>query len=106
MRVLITIICLCFLTLSVTACSTLPMTFTTENVMKVRQGMSSDEVLGLFGNPKNIQVAVCGMPPHRWTCTTWEYGEFPYDEASFTFSGDKDALILNNFEIDRGSFVM
>ena len=63
--------------------------------------MSSDEILTLFGEPKNISASVCGEPPNQWNCTTWEYGESPYGHASFTFSGEHDALILNNFNIDR-----
>ncbi len=81
--------------------SALPSSFTTENIMKVHQGMSSDEVLRLFGKPKSIRSAVCGMPPDQWQCTTWEYGEFPYDRASFTFSGEHGSYILNNFDVDR-----
>ena len=69
--------------------------------MKVHQGMSSDEILQLFGKPKSIRSAVCGRAPNQWTCTTWEYGEFPYDRASFTFSGEQGSYILNNFDVDR-----
>ena len=69
--------------------------------MKVHQGMSSNEILKMFGEPKSVDVAVCGMPPNQWTCTTWEYGEFPYDRASFTFSGKHNSLQLNNFSVDR-----
>ena len=88
-------------TLPSTSTSTLPSTFSTENIMKVHQDMSSDEILTLFGNPKNISASVCGSPPNQWTCTTWEYGKFPYDRASFTFSGEHDSLKLNNFKVDR-----
>jgi hypothetical protein len=69
--------------------------------MKLHQGMSSDEILTLFGEPKNITVRECGQPPNQWTCTTWEYGEFPNDRASFTFNGEHDSLKLNNFKVDR-----
>ena len=101
MRIL-TILCfVSFISLSLSSCSTLPLTFSTENIMKVHQGMSSNEILTLFGKPKNIDVSVCGTPPNQWTCTTWKYGEFPYDRASFTFSGEHDSLILNNFSVDR-----
>lgn len=75
--------------------------FEDENLIKIHQGMSSNEILALFGEPKNISAAVCGMPPKQWNCTTWEYGEFPYERASFTFSGAPDSLKLNNFNIDR-----
>ena len=69
--------------------------------MKVHQGMTSDDILVLFGEPKNIRSAVCGQVPNQWNCTTWEYGEFPYDRATFTFSGDYELYILNNFDVDR-----
>ena len=82
--------------------SALPASFTTENVMKVHQGMSSQEILELFGKPKNISQTVCGGDTGRtWTCTTWEYGKFPYGTATFTFSGNNDSLVLNNFKVDR-----
>lgn len=96
-----------FLTLLLSSCesvnlSTLPASFSTENIMQVHQGMSSDEILELFGPPKSIRSAICGSATNNpWSCTTWEYGEFPYDEASFTFSGTQGSYILNNFEIDR-----
>lgn len=79
-------------------CATLPNSFTTDNVMNVYQGMASDRILEMFGTPKNVSQAVCGASTGKpWTCTTWEYGEFPYDRASFTFASDTGSLILNNF---------
>lgn len=82
-----------------TACTTFP----TEKVMKVHQGMSSKEIVSMFGTPKNVSQAVCGSDTGKpWTCTTWQYGEYGYgDRASFTFSGEPDNLILNNFSFDR-----
>jgi hypothetical protein len=83
-------------------CATLPKSFTTDNVMNVYQGMASDRILEMFGTPKNVSQAVCGASTGKpWTCTTWEYGEFPYDRASFTFASDTGSLILNNFEVHR-----
>ena len=88
--------------LIMTGCATLPRSFTSENVMSVHQGMGSDEILRMFGTPKNVKQAVCGASTGRsWTCTTWEYGEFPYDRASFTFDSDGGSLVLNNFEVQR-----
>ena len=83
-------------------CATLPTSFTTQNVMNVHQGMGSDEILKMFGTPKNVRQAVCGASTGKsWSCTTWEYGEFPYDRASFTFAEDGGTLILNNFDVQR-----
>jgi hypothetical protein len=79
--------------------STLPSSFTTENIMKVEQGMSSDEILAMFGEPKNIRAAVCGKSPDQWTCTTWEYGDPIYGHASFTFSGERGSYRLNNYDV-------
>lgn len=81
--------------------SKLPLSFTTENIMKVHQGMSANQILTMFGAPKSVSQSVCGGAD-AWNCTTWEYGAFPYDRASFTFNGNTpDSLILNNFSIER-----
>jgi hypothetical protein len=101
MRV-ITVLCfVSFVSLTLSSCSTLPETFSTENVMKIHQGMSSDEILSMFGKPNNIRVAVCGESPNNWNCTTWKYGELSGDNASFTFSGRYDSLKLNDFNVDK-----
>ncbi len=80
--------------------SALPSSFTTENIMKVHQGMNSDEILNMFGPPKSVSQAVCGGKS-PWTCTTWEYGKFPYDRATFTFSGNTEKKTLNDFKVER-----
>lgn len=82
--------------------SALPASFTTKNILMVHQGMSSDQVLALFGEPKSVKSAVCGgLYGETWKCTTWKYGDFPYDRAEFTFSGEYGAYKLNNFDIHR-----
>ena len=88
-------------TLSIQSAS-LPNVFTPEKVMSVHQGLPSSEVLAMFGSPRNVRQAVCGGSTGReWNCTTWEYGEFPYDRASFTFGADGGFLVLNNFEVHK-----
>lgn len=88
-----------------TGCETLslaPSRFTTENIMKTHQGMSSDDVLKMYGTPKSVSQAVCGSDTGKaWTCTTWEYGEYGSDRATFTFSGKAETKTLNDFKIDR-----
>ena len=80
----------------------LPSSFTTENVMKVHQGVSSGEILKTFGFPKNVSQGVCGSSTgNPWTCTTWEYGNFPYERASFTFNGKHGSYILNDFKVEK-----
>ncbi len=101
MRVITILALVSFISFALSSCSTLPMSFSTDNVMKIHQGMSSDEILNLFGKPQTFRVAICGMSPNQWTCTTWKYGEYPVYKASFTFSGEHDSLRLNNFNVDR-----
>ena len=76
--------------------------FTSENVLKIHQGMGSNKILEMFGAPKNVSQAVCGaFVGKQWACTTWEYGDVPYEWASFTFAGRNGALILNSFDVHR-----
>lgn len=90
---------ICVLTLS--ACGTWPTIITSEDLMEVHEGMRSEEILSRFGEPKAVNNSTCGMPPNQWSCTTWEYGEYPYDEASFTFREESGSLILNNYNMKR-----
>jgi hypothetical protein len=86
----------------ITGCSTLPKTFTTEKIMKIKKGMKSEEILKMFGEPQNISQSVCGgNTGSTWTCTTWKYGDSSFENAMFTFSGEPGSYILNNFEVDR-----
>ena len=76
--------------------------FTTENIMRVHQGMGSNKILEMFGAPKNVRQSVCGASHGRpWTCTTWEYEEVSYGRASFTFAGNRGSLILNDFDVHK-----
>ncbi len=86
----------------IAGCSALPKSFTTKNIMKVKQGMSSEEILKMFGEPKNIGQSVCGGATGKtWTCTTWEYGDTSCGNAKFTFSGQPGTYKLNSFDVDR-----
>ena len=76
--------------------------FTTEKIMKVHQGIGSNKILEMFGAPKNVSQSVCGASVGKpWTCTTWEYGEAPFEWAVFTFTGGSGSLVLNNFDVHR-----
>jgi hypothetical protein len=67
----------CAIALSLSGCVTLPTSFTTENVMNVHQGMGSDEILKMFGTPKNVSQAVCGASTGKpWTCTLGDTESF------------------------------
>lgn len=81
----------------------LPDTFTTENLLSTYMGMTSDEVLGLYGEPKNINQSMCGSDTEggAWSCTTWEYGRFPYDRARIVFNSNDEIMTINHFNITR-----
>ena len=88
----------------VEAQSTLPRGFTTENIMKVRAGMTSGEIVQLFGNPKSISSTTCGAGAGKpWQCIIWRYGDRSHQSGNFYFSTDNDVMLLNNFDIDRES---
>ena len=112
MRIMINLFFIFMVTILLSACtnqqminssysSSLPNTFSSKNIMKVHQGMSADEILTLFGQPKDVDVSICYRVPEQSTCTTWKYGEIPHGHASFTFSGDHNNLILKQFFIER-----
>jgi len=101
MRIFSVLSFISLISLSLLSCSTLSQEFSTENIMKIHQGMSSEEIFTMFGEPKSISTEICGTPPDQWSCTTWKYGERPYEHASFTFSGKNNSLKLNNFNVDR-----
>jgi len=89
------------LALYISGCASLPKTFTTKSVMSVHQGMSSDDIINKFGNPKNINVTVCGTVPDQWNCTIWQYGDRLSDYARFTFQNNQEKLVLNSFRVNR-----
>ncbi len=82
--------------------SDLPKSFSTANVMKVKHGMSHNEVYKIFGPPRNVSQSVCGgATPQPWVCTKWEYGNSPYANANFTFSLGEKSMLLNDFKVKR-----
>jgi hypothetical protein len=64
--------------------------------------MGSNQILEMFGAPKNVSQSTCGAAVGRpWSCTTWEYGEAPYNYASFTFTARSGSLTLNHFNVHQ-----
>ena len=73
--------------------------FSSENILNIRQGMGSKKILKLFGAPKSISQTVCASKTDNpWNCITWEYGTNYDDRASFTFN---DSFLLNHFNVDK-----
>jgi hypothetical protein len=68
--------------------------FTIDNQMKLKVGMTSTEVIEIFGKPRKISAAVCGTGTGLWNCITWYYGE-----RSLTFSDRGGVLYLNNWDM-------
>ena len=70
--------------------------FTSDNVMKLRVGMTSDEVIEIFGKPMSTKATTCGTSTgDPWGCILWYYGEYkPY----FIFSEIGGVLFLNSWE--------
>jgi hypothetical protein len=90
---------------ALTGCDTtqeIPLSVNTDNVMKIHEGMASNKISEMFGTPNKVSQSVCGGAVGKpWICTTWVYGEAPYEWASFTFAGSSGNLILNNYEVHR-----
>ena len=100
MRILLTFVA----SILLLSCSTLPLNFTTENIMKVKVGMTSDEIAQLFGKPKSIKSTTCGTDTDEpWQCIIWTYGDYEYQHADFYFSTINDVMLLNHFDIRRDS---
>ena len=86
-------------------------TFTSTNVMKLRIGMTTTEVVALFGAPDRIERSTCGgkTPSGPWPCIMWEYDvEQSYDGGlatmktnTVTFDANFDPPKLNNWTIER-----
>ena len=74
--------------------------FSTENIMKLKTHMSSDEIVKMFGEPEDVRSTICGKT-EKWSCTFWEYGEYGSGRASFTFYKREGKLYLNSYDIDR-----
>ena len=93
------------LSLLLTGCvTTSTTTFTDEQVLSIKEGMTSDEVLALFGAPDDVEVSTCGgrMGIPVWNCTVWRYGDYDTDNAGFYFSTHDGVLHLASYDIDRG----
>ncbi|MEE4243912.1 MAG: hypothetical protein V2I33_00795 [Kangiellaceae bacterium] len=76
------------------------LSISTSDMLKLKPGLSSDDILEMFGEPMNIRVSGCGMGAGRWQCTIWEYGDYGC-RGQFYFSTERDGLRLNSFDIER-----
>ena len=72
--------------------------FTSDNQMKLKPGMTSTEVIEIFGKPIKIDATTCGSATaNPWTCIIWYYGEY---SPRLTFQrGSDDVLYLNSWNM-------
>ena len=85
-------------------------TFTNENVGRVRVGMSSEEVLGIFGEPDEQYVTKFGSSVgEEWNGRVWIYFTTldlrlmhakRYKKNMFVFSPTEGDMKLNHWEIE------
>ncbi|MBC74688.1 MAG: hypothetical protein CME64_01610 [Halobacteriovoraceae bacterium] len=86
-------------------CSTVGSQFsnglTNENILKIKSGMSSEEVVKMFGYPHGVRETTCGGNS-PWNCTIWSYeDEWTDKEATFFFTTEKGKKILNSFDVEK-----
>lgn len=73
-----------------------PLKFTSDNVLKLRVGMTSNEVIEIFEKPMKTKATTCGSATDNpWGCIIWYYGEY---EPYFVFSEIGGVLFLNSWE--------
>jgi len=72
--------------------------FSSENVMKLKVGMSDAEVVAIFGYPSRTSANTCGQGLGKpWTCIHWYYGKWT---PKLTFQQNTDgSLSLNGWDI-------
>jgi hypothetical protein len=70
--------------------------FTPDNALKLKVGMTSTEVIAIFGKPMKTSATTCGSATDKpWSCIIWHYGEFT---PMLTFEqGPDDVLYLNSW---------
>jgi len=75
--------------------------FTSQNIMKLKVGMSDKEVIEIFGYPQRTEAGTCGQGlGNPWTCITWYYGEYRPWLRFQQFSDG--SLTLNSWELKSG----
>jgi hypothetical protein len=72
--------------------------FTSDNILKLKIGMTSTEVIEIFGKPIKTEANTCGAGVGKpWTCISWYYGEY---RPRFVFVQEIDGVLyLNSWEM-------
>lgn len=74
--------------------------FTQEKIMKLRTGMTSEEIAILFGNPLRTEATQYGLAtPNPWTAIIWYYDSKEFSTKKFIFSQQNGTLYLVSWEV-------
>lgn len=78
-----------------------PTRFTQENIMKLRPGMSAEEVIAIFGNPIKTEAKICGGATNRpWSCITWWYDSTDIlDAKRLKFQNENERVYLYGWDM-------
>ena len=73
--------------------------FSRENIVKLRVGMTSEEVVQIFGLPLKTEADVCGeTTASPWTCITWWYNSKSLAQSTrMVFEVHNETLYLNRW---------
>jgi hypothetical protein len=72
--------------------------FTSNNVIKLKTGMTSTEVIEIFGKPKRTSATTCGTAAGKpWSCIIWYYGDIT--PSLFFSEGPDGVLYLNSWNM-------
>jgi hypothetical protein len=76
-----------------------PTSFSRENIVKLRVGMTSEEVVEIFGLPLKTEANVCGeTTASPWTCITWWYNSKSLAQSTrMVFEVHNETLYLNRW---------
>jgi hypothetical protein len=82
-------------------CSTFSQAVNDKNIMKLKDGMSSDEIIKMFGSPHKVRDTTCGGNS-PWNCIIWQYeDEWSGKEATFYFRKENGKKVLNSYDIEK-----
>jgi hypothetical protein len=66
--------------------------------MKLKVGMTSNEVIEIFGKPMKTGANTCGSSTSKpWTCIIWYYGD--YTPSLYFQQGADGILYLNSWNM-------
>lgn len=84
--------------------------FTSDNVLTLKVGMTTTQIVALFGPPDRTRSTTCGtQTPSPWQCLIWEYELGPHPQGRYKSTANTNRLTfessytpprLNSWDID------